>query len=70
MNCSAISEPISTGGGFPELVHFQEKRVWLNSLYNRIFFNDLVVRHKVKNEDALRLCVRRLAESVKQGTVA
>ena len=53
-------------GGFPELVHFQEKRIWLNSLYNRIFFNDLVVRHKIKNEDALRLCVRRLAESVKQ----
>ncbi len=53
-------------GGFPELVHFREKRIWLNSLYNRIFFNDLVVRHKVKNEDALRLCVRRLAECVKQ----
>lgn len=53
-------------GGFPELVHFREKRIWLNSLYNRIFFNDLVVRHKIKNEDALRLCVRRLAESVMQ----
>ena len=53
-------------GGFPELVNFQEKRIWLNSLYNRIFFNDLVVRHKIKNEDALRLCVRRLAESVMQ----
>ena len=25
-----------------------------------------MVRHKIKNEDALRLCVRRLAESVKQ----
>ncbi len=53
-------------GGFPELVNFREKRIWLNSLYNRIFFNDLVVRHKIKNEDALRLCVRRLAESVMQ----
>lgn len=53
-------------GGFPELVNFQEKRIWLNSLYNRIFFNDLLVRHKIKNEDALRLCVRRLAESVMQ----
>lgn len=53
-------------GGFPELVNFREKRIWLNSLYNRIFFNDLIVRHKIKNEDALRLCVRRLAESVMQ----
>lgn len=53
-------------GGFPELVRFREKRVWLNSLLNKIFFNDLVVRHKIKNEDALHMCLRRLAESVKQ----
>jgi len=53
-------------GGFPELIRFKEKRVWLNGLYNRIFFNDLVVRHKIKNEEALRLVLRKLAESVCQ----
>lgn len=53
-------------GGFPELTRFKEKRVWLNGLYNRIFFNDLIVRNKVKNEEALRLTLRKLAESVRQ----
>ena len=53
-------------GGFPELTRFKEKRVWLNGLYNRIFFNDLIVRNKVKNEEALRLALRKLAESVRQ----
>lgn len=53
-------------GGFPELTRFKEKRVWLNGLYHRIFFNDLIVRNKVKNEEALRLTLRKLAESVRQ----
>lgn len=53
-------------GGFPELTRFKEKRVWLNGLYNRIFFNDLIVRNKVKNEEALRLALRKLAESLRQ----
>lgn len=53
-------------GGFPELTRFKEKRVWLNGLYNRIFFNDLIVRNKVKNEEALRLALRKLAESMCQ----
>ena len=44
------------------MVNFREKRIWPNSLYNRIFFNDLVVRHKIKNEDALRLCVHLFAK--------
>ena len=51
-------------GGVRGLVSGGGVGVWLNSLYNRIFFNDLVVRHKVKNEDSLRMCIRRLAESV------
>lgn len=53
-------------GGFPELVDVVAKRAWLTSIYNKIFFSDVVVRNGVRNEDALRMTVRRLADSVKQ----
>ena len=53
-------------GGFPEVNSVVAKRIWLNEIYNKIFFSDLMVRNNVKNENALRLTIRRLAESVKQ----
>ena len=53
-------------GGFPECVNYADKRGWLNGLFDKIFFGDIVVRNGVKNEDALRLTVKKLAESVCQ----
>lgn len=53
-------------GGFPELTGIVAKRMWLNDIYGKIFFSDLVVRNKVRNEEALGLLVKRLAEGVKQ----
>lgn len=53
-------------GGFPELTDIVAKRTWLNDIYSKIFFSDLIVRNKVRNEDALGLLVSRLAEGVKQ----
>lgn len=55
-------------GGFPEITRYKGKRAWLNSLFSRIFLNDIVVRHRIKNEGALRMIVKRMAESVKQPT--
>ena len=55
-------------GGFPEIREVTAKRIWLNELYNKIFFSDLVVRNKIRNEAALRMTAKRLAESVKQPT--
>ena len=55
-------------GGFPEVQSVVAKRIWLNDIYNKIFFSDLVVRNKVRNESALRLTIRRIAESVKHPT--
>ena len=51
-------------GGFPEVLGYANKRAWLNGLYGRIFFSDMVVRNGIKNEEGLRLSVRKLAESV------
>ena len=53
-------------GGFPESLKYAAKRDWLGGLFGRVFFNDMVVRNGVKNVDALRLCVKRLAENVCQ----
>ena len=55
-------------GGFPELLLFHNKRHWLNNLYEKIILGDVILRNKVKNEHALRLAVKRLAENVKQPT--
>jgi len=53
-------------GGLPEVLQVQEKRAWLSSLFNRIVFGDLITRYQIRNDFALKLLVRKLAESVKQ----
>lgn len=55
-------------GGFPELLLYQNKRHWLNGLYEKIVLGDVIQRNGIKNEHALRLAVRRLAENVMQPT--
>ncbi len=55
-------------GGFPELLMYRNKRHWLNGLYEKIILGDVIQRNKVKNEQALRLAIKRLAENVKQPT--
>ena len=53
-------------GGFPELVMYQNKRRWLNRLYEKILLGDIVQRNHIQNETAVRLTIKRLAESVMQ----
>lgn len=55
-------------GGFPELNLFVNKRRWLNELYEKILLGDIIQRNKVKNETALRLTIKRLAENIKTPT--
>ena len=55
-------------GGYPELTDVVDKRSWLNGIFKKILFNDVVIRNKIRNDEALRMTVRRLADCVKQPT--
>lgn len=55
-------------GGFPELTSVIDKRAWITGIFQKIFFSDVMVRNGVRNEDALRMTIRKLADSVKQPT--
>lgn len=55
-------------GGLPEVVQISDKRTWLSSLYQRIFFGDLITHYQIRNDYALRVLIRKLAENIKQPT--
>ena len=51
-------------GGFPEILKFKEKRMWLDNLYQKIFYGDLIARYKIRNDFALKLLIKKMAESL------
>lgn len=55
-------------GGFAELFEIVDKRSWLNSLYQKILLSDIALRYGIRNERALRILVKKLAENVLQPT--
>lgn len=55
-------------GGFPELTSVTDKRSWLNGIFKKILLSDVIVRNNLRNEEAVRMTVRRMADSVKQPT--
>lgn len=55
-------------GGLSEVFNMQDKKSWLQSLYQKILYSDIVIRKGVRNERSLRLLIRKLADSVMQPT--
>jgi len=53
-------------GGLPEHFGLTDKRAWLSNLFQKLFFGDIVTRYQVRNDFALKMLIRKLAESVKQ----
>ena len=58
-----LFEDFFSFGGFPELHKFQDRKEYLRMIYQRVFIGDIIERHQVRNPMALKLLVRKLAES-------
>lgn len=53
-----------TYGAFPELVEIKNKRAFLSSIYQTVYLGDIITRNKVTNDFAIRLILKKIAESI------
>lgn len=53
-----------TYGAFPELVEIKNKRQFLNNIYQTVYLQDIITRNKITNAFAIRLILKKIAESV------
>ncbi len=54
-----------TYGGYPETVDLRDKRGYVSNVYQKVILGDVAARNEIRNETALRLLVKKIAESVK-----
>ncbi len=59
----ACQEYISSGG-FPESQLLSNKREYIKSVYEKVLLGDIIEREKVNNKMALRLMIKKIAETV------
>lgn len=55
-------------GGFAESFALKDKRGWLNALYQKLLLGDVIFRNDIRNENAIKVLVKKLSESVMQPT--
>jgi len=53
-------------GGLPETVNLPVKRSYISSTYQKIYLADIVARNKINHLSALKLMIKKMAESVRQ----
>lgn len=51
-------------GGFPEAQNLTNKREYIKSVYEKVLLGDIIEREKINNKMALRLMIKKIAETV------
>lgn len=52
-------------GGFPESLLYTSKREYLSSLYRKILLGDIITKNSIRNDFAIRILMKKIAESVR-----
>ena len=52
-------------GGLPETLLFVNKRDYLKGVYQKIVLNDIILHNKIRQEQAIKLMAKKLAETTK-----
>ena len=53
-------------GGFPESLLFANKREYISNIYQKVLYNDIIVHNSIRNENGIKLMIKKIAESLKQ----
>lgn len=51
-------------GGFPESINYADRREYTQSVFSKIYQGDIALRYGVRNDYALRVMFRKIAEAV------
>lgn len=60
----ALYNEYVTFGAFPELIEIKNKRTFLSSIYQTIYLGDIITRNKITNDFAIKLILKKIAESI------
>ena len=61
---SAAFDSFYTYGGFPESLRYEAPREYVESVYQKVLLGDVVARNSVRNPQAMRVLVKKVAETV------
>lgn len=60
----AAAADYSSHGGLPETLVYSNQRDYIESIYQKILFGDIIARNNVRNPEALRLLISKIAETL------
>lgn len=53
-------------GGFPASLEYKNKREYISSIYQKILYGDIITHNEIRNENGMKLMIKKIAESLKQ----